>query len=1005
MPRPHRPALYATAALALLSTLWSMGCTREGCLASEEGCVVPPPCPALPVPTCDDPSVFVEVLRAGDTAPDGLEAFGATGDLLLGNSRVRAVIDAVENENYVGMSGGFLLDLSTTGDNNDSLNQIVHAVGFLPEDTVVYTRMETLTGDGFAAVQVHGHLAGDARHRVHTRYEVRPCEPGVRVRTEMVHEGDEDVVWANVDGYWWGGRQNWGFSPLPGVGFDQPAFGLSTVNDVFQRLPFLAGASFVEPAASYATVSCSTDTLEGFQSETVSAAGGPRRVVRPGDYLVHERIHLVGKGRGIQPAADLALEVRAQLFEEAHATLSGAISLTPDDGVAIGERALVLISEGRTTDPPELRTPWTLAVPDDDGRFHAELPADREYLVEVYRFGKVAATRSVSLGRVPIDLGDLPVAAGSQLRTVVRLDGQETDALVWLLPVDDEDVSDYAARFLGALGASCAPLLAYPYGPSPACNRFLTREQASVEIPPGRFELYASKGPFVTIARQMVDVPAGGSAEVVVDLTSLDVLPSGVLSADFHVHGSKSFDTMLPDVTRVRSLLAAGLDVIAATEHDAVGDFSAAAAQLGITDEVIIIPGLEATTFVLWNFNPAVTYPQVIGHWNFWPLQYRPDAPRDGAPSDERAEPAQLFTRVKQAELPEWGVAQLNHPYSENQFGRDYGYVDALGLDLREPLPLYDDGSPAALFHRQPAGSAYRNSDFHTQEVMTSTRNDFLQANRAFWFYLLNQGFLRAGTANSDSHTLTDSLVGLPRTLVFTDTTRRAFDVETFQGDVRAGHMVGTNGPVIEARLIAPDGSFYRPALHPLRPVEGMELSIQVRAAPWVYVDEIRVVVNGEVAHRSIDVVNGADPFAEEPVLRTEQRLPLEELLPANGTDAWLVVEAGVALPISADLDCDGAPDTGDNNGDGTVDWRDADRNADGDVNETDLDLDRDGALDARPADCTYAVGPLRNPSAPARDSERFPYFAVTDGTYPMAFTNPFVVDRAGDGFDPPGLP
>ena len=49
----------------------------------------------------------------------------------------------------------------------------------------------------------------------------------------------------------------------------------------------------------------------------------------------------------------------------------------------------------------------------------------------------------------------------------------------------------------------------------------------------------------------------------------------------------------------------------------------------------------------------------------------------------------------------------------------------------------------------------------------------------------------------------------------------------------------------------------------------------------------------------------------------------MSELLAAAGArdDAWIVVETGMKLPLSADLeDDDGLPDTTDNNGDGRVD-------------------------------------------------------------------------------------
>ena len=56
-----------------------------------------------------------------------------------------------------------------------------------------------------------------------------------------------------------------------------------------------------------------------------------------------------------------------------------------------------------------------------------------------------------------------------------------------------------------------------------------------------------------------------------------------------------------------------------------------------------------------------------------------------------------------------------------------------------------------------------------SQEVMTgASRADWLRY-RALWFSLLSQGFLRAGTANSDSHSLAVERIGYPRNLVWGD--------------------------------------------------------------------------------------------------------------------------------------------------------------------------------------------------------------------------------------------
>jgi hypothetical protein len=96
------------------------------------------------------------------------------------------------------------------------------------------------------------------------------------------------------------------------------------------------------------------------------------------------------------------------------------------------------------------------------------------------------------------------------------------------------------------------------------------------------------------------------------------------------------------------------------------------------------------------------------------------------------------------------------------------------------------------------------------------------------------------------------------------------------------------------------------------------------------------------------------------------------------------VVEAGHALPLAADLGGglgnakDGIPDTTDNHGDGKVDAADV----------------KEGQV----------VGPLSNPPLPKRGEKGY-YFGAITGGVPNAFTNPFVLDRTGDGkFTAPGV-
>ena len=190
-------------------------------------------------------------------------------------------------------------------------------------------------------------------------------------------------------------------------------------------------------------------------------------------------------------------------------------------------------------------------------------------------------------------------------------------------------------------------MLGPPDGASPACNRALvTKGSVSVAVPPGHYFVYATRGPFASIDRRRGHPRARDIAPpVTLQVQSLasQILPSGVVSGDFHVHGGASFDSSIPDLDRVVSFLATGVDVIIATDHDVVTDYVNTLAALGATNSIVVIPGVEQTPNILWYYVPGDTFPKTLGHFNFWPLV--PDflQTRNGAPWSELREPGQLM--------------------------------------------------------------------------------------------------------------------------------------------------------------------------------------------------------------------------------------------------------------------------------------------------------------------------------------------------------------------------
>ncbi|MDP6946762.1 MAG: hypothetical protein QF464_21610, partial [Myxococcota bacterium] len=366
----------------------------------------------------------------------------------------------------------------------------------------------------------------------------------------------------------------------------------------------------------------------------------------------------------------------------------------------------------------------------------------------------------------------------------------------------------------------CAPYLGPPHGGSPACNRALSDGQGPVtlSVPPGSYFVYATRGPFWTLARVEVELLAAVTDEDLVSVSLVlapleGLVPPGVLSADFHVHSGASFDSSFPERERALTFVSQAVDVIAATDHDVVTDFTPHLEALGIDDQVRVMPGVESTGEILFFQPPGELIPKVMGHFNFWPLRYDANASRNGAPQEEMVEPGVLYDRVD-ALFDGVGVRQLNHPLGESSFGRDHGYVTAVGYNPHLPIPDAPDGTPAGMLIERPGGpDGYTNLDHHAQEVMNGFETHQFLKYRVLWFSLLNQGYLRSGTANSDSHTLGIEVLGWPRTLVFADMDLASFAADAFNTAVRDGRMVGTNGPVLLATLLDADGDLRRPSL------------------------------------------------------------------------------------------------------------------------------------------------------------------------------------------------
>ena len=220
----------------MLILLALFGCDTPTCLDGDTTCRMPTPCPEVSY-TCDGGTTEVHVLEPGDRHPGGMAALASAGDVILGNDKVVAVIEALDHPHYIAPAGGALLDLSIKGQDNDSLRHIFTATGLLPEEAAHYTSLEVIDDGDIKAVQLIGTLDGYPDVPIATRYEIHPCEPGIRVRTEIANGTPDPMSLYLTDAFYWGDRGSLAFTPAPEGGFTHPPFGLTGDRHVIKHAP------------------------------------------------------------------------------------------------------------------------------------------------------------------------------------------------------------------------------------------------------------------------------------------------------------------------------------------------------------------------------------------------------------------------------------------------------------------------------------------------------------------------------------------------------------------------------------------------------------------------------------------------------------------------------------------------------------------------------------------------------------------------------------------------
>jgi hypothetical protein len=424
---------------------------------------------------------------------------------------------------------------------------------------------------------------------------------------------------------------------------------------------------------------------------------------------------------------------------------------------------------------------------------------------------------------------------------------------------------------------------------------------ASIEVPAGAYKVVVTRGMEWSVwpatapddGGHAVDLGEGESATIDAEIAHV-VDTSGALSADFHVHGVTSPDSIVRKQDRVLSHLGEGVDVLISTDHGFITDYGPAIDEQGASDHLASVVGQEITT-------------PHIGHFNAFPLQRDSDHRRGGAldwarGTDYDMNPSEIFAWIdaQDGDTANDQVKQINHPGST---------IPPLRADVLRGITLADPGTKR-MDPDQPGATGddtgLWSDDFSAIEVMNGNDMGKVWTVMRWWLSMVSRGFSPTATAVTDTHKLHSDLGGIPRSLVFVDDahdTPATFDAQALAAASNQGRLIGTNGPFFRVELenAAAETATLGDTL--ATSDDQVTAHVTVDVPEWLHVDTIDVYSNLPAS----EIVTAPGGQNEDPIAPTSSH-PIEwepsDLLEAAAGQAshkhWTKT-VDIPLTISAD--------------------------------------------------------------------------------------------------------
>lgn len=809
-------------------------------------------------------------------------AHGRIGDYLLANSVARFVIqDVGQRDLYsVGTFGGNIIDaelvakpgrdnfleiqpalnietvinaqtLEIVNDGQDGTAAIIRTCG--PDDVLDFVNPSTIIrGAGLTFPD----SADDKDYDIEacTDYVLEPGKPYVQMITTVFNNEDRDLglyVGDYVNGS--GELEQW-TSSNAGLGEILTAnltaltyIGYGEAEGVSYGVVPMPIVNSPEPRSSFFSVSGVSYVMQSQSIIRVIFGEAPNFVVPARSSRSYSRYFVVGQGSG----GDV-ITAENEIKGVATGNLRGCVHA--------GGRPLpgsrVSVMRGRGVVAP--------FVTGADGCFSGELPegtyqvaaARRGYMYEDNSASPVFRTVSIRAGEITEVHMELPETG--RLRVEVRempvVSGAAPIPVPARVTVVGFDPSPEPLITLDSIAGRIQTGTFFDIGFDPVPFGIVWLEYTGgdgtveFDVEPGQYRVYVSRGPEYSLFEQPIQVTAGQVTSVHAEIVRV-VDTSGFISSDYHVHTIHSADSRVNLTDRALQFAGEGVDNVIVTDHHAHTDLMPVIERLGLQSFVHATIGEEITT---WDY----------GHFNAYPLAIDPTRPSRGSTDwAKAAEPGRDFVQygsysLSPAELYDLAV---NGPNSTPATTIQINHIDSFFSPLRidtslVPPQTFLTAEQRLAFRLDPNGG---NLFFHFPALELwngagrSHQAQFLQQRIGIWMNHLNQGMKTTFIADTDTHEFRNLNTAGARTWTpaTSDEPARIDPAEVARA-VDAGKAVGGQGPYVQTRLLAADGSgavadFTLNGSTEVRSTNrSVDLEIHVQAPLWAEYDTIEIYAN-----------------------------------------------------------------------------------------------------------------------------------------------------------------